>query len=128
MTDSSNTAKKALTIAVRYAAVRRQFASGPKATVETQLLDYPIHQRRLLPLVAQAVAIGFTASILQTMYDELTRTMETLEPGDAKLGDALEKLKETHATSAGLKAFCTWSCLDTIERARQACGGHGYSA
>jgi len=66
--DSSNTAKRvshpqpvvvmkrllrshlvlqALTIAVRYAAVRRQFASG-KNKLETQLLDYPIHQRRLM--------------------------------------------------------------------------------
>jgi len=45
--DSSNTAKKAITIAVRYGAVRRQFSSG-RNQVETQLLDYPIHQRRLL--------------------------------------------------------------------------------
>lgn len=28
---------------------------------ETQVLDYPLHQRRLLPLMAQAIAMGFTA-------------------------------------------------------------------
>jgi hypothetical protein len=59
---------QAITIAVRYGAVRRQFSSGrnqvraegvtmyhgvaliisSRDQVETQLLDYPIHQRRLL--------------------------------------------------------------------------------
>lgn len=47
VSDSSNTAKKALTVAIRYAAVRRQFSSGGNTT-ETQILDYPIHQRRLM--------------------------------------------------------------------------------
>ena len=40
----------------------------------------------------------------------------------------LEELKETHATSAGLKAFCTWNTLNIIDQSRQACGGHGYSS
>lgn len=125
--DSSNTAKKALTIAVRYAAVRRQFASQGN-TVETQLLDYPIHQRRLLPFVAQAIAIGFTGQKLSAMYNDMTESLERLEPGDPSLMETIEKLKETHATSAGLKAFCTWACLETIEKSRQTLGGHGYSA
>ncbi|WWD19387.1 hypothetical protein CI109_103847 [Kwoniella shandongensis] len=125
--DSSNSAKKALTVAVRYAAVRRQFSSG-KNEIETQLLDYPIHQRRLMPLVAQAVAMGFTGLRLQVMYEQMTQALDTMEPNDPNLNDILDKLKETHATSAGLKAFCTWACLDTIDKCRQSCGGHGYSA
>lgn len=125
--DSSNSAKKALTVAVRYAAVRRQFAQG-KNQLETQLLDYPIHQRRLMPLVAQAVAMGFTALRLQHMYEDMTQSLDNLEPGDPNMDEILDKLKETHATSAGLKAFCTWACLDTIDKCRQSCGGHGYSA
>lgn len=125
--DSSNSAKKALTIAVRYAAMRRQFSSGGNK-LETQILDYPIHQRRLMPLVAQAVAIGFTATKLQRMYEDMTQSLDRLKPTDPDLMETLAKLKETHATSAGLKAFCTWSTLDTIEKCRQACGGHGYSA
>lgn len=125
--DSSNSAKKALTIAVRYAAMRRQFSSGGNK-LETQILDYPIHQRRLLPLVAQAVAIGFTATKLQQMYEDMTQSLDRLKPTDPNLMETLAKLKETHATSAGLKAFCTWSTLDTIEKCRQSCGGHGYSS
>jgi acyl-CoA oxidase len=128
VTDAANTAKKALTIAVRYAAVRRQFKSSPDAELETQILDYPIHQRRLMPLVAQAVAFGFTALQLQRLFEETSSALEALEPGDPNLNATIELLKETHATSAGLKAFCTWATLDTIEKARQACGGHGYSS
>jgi hypothetical protein len=54
--------QQALTIAVRYAAVRRQFSSGKNkvskdpirsepmliSQLETQIIDYPIHQRRLM--------------------------------------------------------------------------------
>jgi len=54
--------------------------------------------------------------------------LDTMEPSDPNLNTILDKLKETHATSAGLKAFCTWACLDTIDKCRQSCGGHGYSA
>ncbi|KAL7416641.1 putative acyl-coenzyme A oxidase I [Mrakia frigida] len=127
VTDSSNSAKKALTVAIRYGAVRRQFSSAGNE-LETQLLDYPIHQRRLMPLLAQAIAVGFTALKMEELFVDLTGALETLEPNDPNLEEVLEKLKETHATSAGLKAFCTWATLDCIEWCRQSCGGHGYSA
>ncbi len=54
--------------------------------------------------------------------------MEKLKPGDKDLPIVLDSLKEVHGTSAGLKAFCTWTCLDIIDKCRQACGGHGYSS
>ncbi len=44
--------RSALTIATRYAAERTQF-SAPGAEVETALLDYRTHQRRLLPRIAR---------------------------------------------------------------------------
>jgi acyl-CoA oxidase len=50
--------KLALTIAVRYAAERRQFADGEGAD-EVVLLDYQRHQRRLLPRLAQTYAMSF---------------------------------------------------------------------
>ncbi|KAF8923521.1 fatty-acyl coenzyme A oxidase, partial [Dissophora ornata] len=40
--DSGNIAKKAVTIASRYA-VRRQFSSNPHDVQETKLIDYAIH-------------------------------------------------------------------------------------
>lgn len=126
--DSSNIGKKAITIAGRYAAVRRQFKSDPNQELETVLLDYPIHQRRLLPLLAQAVAFQYTGQQLSHMLNTTTEALDALEPGDPKLDEVLEMLKATHASSSGLKAFCTWGTLAAIEVCRQSLGGHGYSS
>ncbi|KAG0080010.1 fatty-acyl coenzyme A oxidase [Linnemannia elongata] len=104
--DSGNIAKKAVTIAGRYAAVRRQFQSSPH----------------------DAYAFHFTGVETQKLYDNLMDKLESTQPGDASMQDTLDTLKETHATSAGLKAFCTWSTLNAIEACRQTLGGHGYSA
>ncbi|KAK9675300.1 fatty-acyl coenzyme A oxidase [Basidiobolus ranarum] len=123
--DSANYAKKALTIALRYAAVRRQFSSDPKQP-ETKILDYVIHQNRLLPLLAEAIAVNFTSMEVSKQYNQLMSQMQNTRPGQ-DLTETIELLKETHATTAGLKAFCTWNCLSAIEQCRQACGGHGYS-
>ncbi|BGP26024.1 fatty-acyl coenzyme A oxidase [Rhodotorula toruloides] len=127
--DAANVAKKALTIAIRYAAVRRQFKVGENE-LESQLLDYPIHQRRLLPLLSQAVAMGFTSYRMTALFEEMSGQLESLgsDSDEAETKEVLEKLKETHATSAGLKAFCTWNALETIEKCRASLGGHGYSA
>ncbi|KAK4051733.1 fatty-acyl coenzyme A oxidase [Microbotryomycetes sp. JL221] len=127
--DAANVAKKALVIAVRYAAVRRQFKIGGKE-FESQIIDYPIHQRRLLPLLAQATAFGFTGVQMTAMYESLTEQLESFGPDsdEEETKEVFDKLKETHATSAGLKAFCTWGALETIEKCRASCGGHGYSS
>lgn len=129
VSDSANVSKKALIIAVRYAAVRRQFKVGHKEH-ESQILDYPIHQRRLLPLLAQAVAMGFTSLQMTKLFDTMNAQLEGFgaDADEAETKDVLEKLKECHSTSAGLKAFCTWNALETIEKCRASCGGHGYSA
>ncbi|KAI9017695.1 acyl-CoA dehydrogenase/oxidase C-terminal [Gaertneriomyces semiglobifer] len=125
--DSAAVAKKALTIALRYAAIRRQFGGKP-GEQETKILDYGIHQYRLMPLLAQTFALHFTGLEVARMYEELMDSMATLSPDSKELGDVLEKLKEMHGTSAGLKAFSTWSTLSIINECRQSCGGHGYSA
>ncbi|OAJ42932.1 hypothetical protein BDEG_26323 [Batrachochytrium dendrobatidis JEL423] len=125
--DSGNISKKALTIALRYAAIRRQFGARP-GVPETRLLDYVIHQHRLIPLLAQAFAMHFTGVEVQSIYDNLMVQMETLRPGDKNIPQILDHLKEVHGTSAGLKAFCTWSALNVIDQCRQSLGGHGYSA
>ncbi|KAI8979991.1 acyl-CoA dehydrogenase/oxidase C-terminal [Pilobolus umbonatus] len=125
--DSAHVSKKALTIAIRYAAVRRQFSST-NSNVETKLLDYPIHQRRLMPLLAQTFAMLFTATEMTNMYNMMMSRLDGAKDGDSDIEEVMEILKETHSTSAGLKAFCTWNCLNIIEQCRQACGGHGYSS
>ena len=106
-------AKSALAIAVRYSARRRQFA-GPHHGGETILLDYPTHQRRLLPLLANAYALHFS---LRHLGDVFTSGRST--EGDVR---ALESL------AAGLKAWSTWNTSATIQMCREACGGEGYLA
>ena len=74
--------------------------------------------------MAQAIAMGFTGLRMTALYERLTGELEQLDASadQATLDEVLETLKETHATSAGLKAFTTWTCLDTIDKARQAYG------
>ena len=108
---ANSAAKSALTIAIRYAARRRQFGS-PKASQETLLLDYPAHQRRLCPLLANVFALDFALKQLieqnETVHTSTSRPLETL--------------------AAGLKAFTTWNTTQTIQTCREACGGEGYLA
>lgn len=109
--DSGNASKKALTIALRYAAVRRQFG-GSDSTPETKILDYVIHQHRLIPLVAQTFAMHFTGVEVNNLYQGLMTKMETLKPNDPNISGVLDSLKEMHGSAAGLKPFCT--CLSYL--------------
>jgi acyl-CoA oxidase len=102
-------AKSALAIAIRYAARRRQFGP-PKAGQETLLLDFPAHQRRLMPLLASAYALDFALK-------HLGRLNETGRPDDSRMLETL---------AAGIKAFTTWNTTRTIQVCREACGGEGY--
>eukprot|EP01102_Stenamoeba_stenopodia_P002903 TRINITY_DN1280_c0_g1_i1.p1 TRINITY_DN1280_c0_g1~~TRINITY_DN1280_c0_g1_i1.p1 ORF type:complete len:763 (+),score=193.25 TRINITY_DN1280_c0_g1_i1:148-2436(+) len=128
---SSEAAKKALTIAIRYSAVRRQFpsptfAAGAEATSsnskEMQILDYQSHQNRLIPLLAGTYAFHFTSVQMKKHFTAVQKEIFTNDDFE------ISNLNTLHATSAGLKAFSTWWCNDAIEQCRQSCGGNGYSA
>jgi len=110
--------KKALVIAVRYSAVRRQSNADPVTGRERQVLDYAHSQRTLLPLLATAFAFHFTAADMRSMYSAFER--------DSRKSGDFSALPELHATSSGLKALCSWKTKDGIELCRLACGGHGY--
>lgn len=128
--ESADFAKKALTIAIRYSIVRRQFGGG-RDRVETKIMDYGTHKMRLLPILAMTYAMHFAAMEVSKIYDSLMdQLMKMKKPNvaDPKLAVLLDTLKETHGTSAGLKAFCSWKALEIIETCRQACGGQGYSS
>ncbi|KAJ9059379.1 fatty-acyl coenzyme A oxidase [Entomophthora muscae] len=125
--DSATFARKALTIAIRYGAIRRQFAPAP-GKPETKILDYAIHQHRLLPLMAKSFALHFSGRAVAELNKSLQKQIESLSKGTSEQANVLESLKEVHATSAGLKAFGTWTTLGLIEECRQTLGGHGYSA
>ena len=109
---------RALTIAVRYTTVRRQFsARGGK---EDQVITYSSVKHRLFPLLGVAFAYNFAAKGLMMAYMEMM--------SELNLQGESRRLAEVHAISSGLKACCTWDCLAGVEECRKACGGHGYSA
>ncbi|KAG2526447.1 hypothetical protein JM16_003831 [Phytophthora kernoviae] len=112
--------EKALTIAVRYAAVRRQGlqVNSGDPHPETKLLDYQTHQHRLMPVMARAYAYR-----LQTRH--ITRLLQQFEAQGSDISEAL--LADIHGTMSGFKAFCTWDVQEGIDTCRQSCGGNGYS-
>jgi acyl-CoA oxidase len=115
-----NAAKVALTIATRYSVRRRQFeATSPGE--EQVLLDYGMHQRRLLPLIARTYALHFAQEVVAGQLHEVFSGPGPTEPG----GDEhARRMLESRA--AGTKALGTWHATRTIQECREACGGAGY--
>ena len=101
-------AKSGLTIAIRYGDQRRQF--GPEGGKEVPILNYRQHQRRLMPLLANAYALHFALRYLTNRF--LTRNDEDIQ--------------EIEALAAGLKAAATWNTTATLQECRECCGGKGY--
>ena len=127
--DSFRIGARVTTIALRYAIGRRQFkGSGQKE--ETQLLDYPLHQRRLLPYLALTYLISNGAYKLEHTMDttlgELDAAVNANDMG--RIMKCINDMKSLFIDSASLKSTCTWLGAEMIDQCRQACGGHGYSA
>ena len=114
--------KLAMTIAIRYGSVRRQFAvSSAKDGVdgrEVVLLDYQRHQRRLLPRLATTYAMSFAHEVFLEKFDAVFSGAAGTD-GDR---EDLETL------AAALKPLSTWHALDILQEAREACGGQGFMA
>lgn len=104
-----NASKSALTIAIKYANKRRQFASSDEVP-ETLLMDYPTHQRRLLPRLAKTY--GYYLSIAKLSKDYIHANED--------------QMRKIETKAAGLKSMATWHATDTIQECREACGGKGY--
>ncbi|CAH0724580.1 unnamed protein product, partial [Brenthis ino] len=107
---------KAVTIAVRYSAVRRQSELRPDAP-EPQILDYPTQQHKLFICIATAHAFQLAASWL---WGTFTAVQADMVKGN------VDTLPELHALSSCLKAVSTSDAAIYIEQCRYACGGHGY--
>ncbi|KAK3809119.1 MAG: acyl-CoA dehydrogenase/oxidase [Benniella sp.] len=109
---------RAATIAIRYCAVRRQGNVNVATDLETQVLDYPGVQYRILPLLSHAFSTIFSGYWMNDMYAQYN---VDISKGDTSL------LKDVHVYSSGLKSYCTKLGADGIEEARRCLGGHGYS-
>lgn len=104
-------AKSGLTIAIKHALKRRQFGKTDIG-LEQLLLDYPSHQRRLMPKLAKSYALTFGLNYLAERYVNRTE----------------EDIREIETLAAGMKAYATWFTTETLQECREACGGKGYLA
>ncbi len=115
-----NASKVALAIATRYSVRRRQFeATSPDE--EQVLLDYGMHQRRLLPLIARTYALHFAQEVVA---DQLHQVFSG--PGPTEEGNDEHARRMLESRAAGTKALGTWHATRTIQECREACGGAGY--
>ncbi|OCL13700.1 acyl-CoA oxidase [Glonium stellatum] len=111
---------RAVTVAVRYTAIRRQFRDRDSKDLnrpELAVLDYPTVQIRILPLLATTFALHYTGEMMYTLYN---RTRDSIEKGN------FSAIAELHSASSGLKSLCTTLAADGIETCRRAMGGHGF--
>ena len=100
--------KTGLAIAIKYGDHRRQF--GPEHGQEIPILNYRIHQRRLIPYLAKAYACHFA---LRYITDRFVLRKEN-------------EMQEIEAIAAGLKAYSTWNTTSTLQECRECLGGKGY--
>jgi acyl-CoA oxidase len=107
---SVSAAKTGLTIAVRHTLSRRQF--GPEGEDEVPLLAHRTMQRALLPAMAPTVGLHFAVRALARQVP--------------RAGAAPDGQVEVRA--AGLKAYASRHCVETLQACREACGGVGYLA
>lgn len=115
-----NASKVALTIATRYAVRRRQFeATSPDE--EQVLLDYGMHQRRLLPLLARTYALHYAQEVVAGQLHDVFSG-----PGPIDEGSDEHARRMLESRAAGTKALGTWHATRTIQECREACGGAGY--
>jgi acyl-CoA oxidase len=130
---------RGVTIATRYAAVRRQFQDrdAPAGEAETPVLNYTMVQIRLLPLLAATFALHFTGKSMMDMYQENRKNMErkgakqdpsTRGAGPEETQSGSDLLADLHASSCALKSLSSTIAAEGLEVCRRACGGHGYSS
>ena len=112
---SISAAKSALAIAIRHGLRRRQFGP-PDSDEEVPLLDYRLHQRRLLIPLAATYAFHFAQEGVVGEFDRIFGRGE----------DDEESRRALETRAAGLKALATWHATETIQTCREACGGAGY--
>ncbi|KAI4461789.1 electron transport oxidoreductase [Holotrichia oblita] len=109
---------KAITIAIRYAGVRKQF--GPDDKEELPIIEYQLHQHRLLPYLAATYHIKFLAEKLIRANTEVIHNKLKNKPSNSDMDN------EIHALSSASKPIAGWTARDGIQECREACGGHGY--
>lgn len=103
---------KALTIACRYALMRKQFAG--KDGKENILMHYLTHKINLLPLLTKSFILNGTFKVIK-------------DKSIQKFKENGKVTRKLHALTSGFKILCGEHAETCCRVARIACGGHGYS-
>jgi len=135
---SVSTAKVGLTVALRWSTRRLQF--GPSGEAEVPLLHYLSHQRLLLVPLAATYGLHFAMRELTARYVKRQTAEVGVPPPPSALPSSDPKYGSPEATpgdeegrrievaAAGLKAYASRHCIETVQACREACGGQGYLA
>ncbi len=107
--------RNALTLAIRYAVARRQFAR-PGGGEGVRLIEYRSHQRRLLIPLARTFALALA-------QNDLVERMHDVQSAGAPDEHAARELE---GEAAAMKVANTAHATATIQTCREACGGAGY--
>ena len=108
------------------------------------MLEYPLQQVRVLPIIAGAYAISafskwlsenyadFKSSEMKSTYSSCLSMLSLsnavplfVDTRPAKL--LADMNKEVHSVSCVGKPLAAWFTRDAIQECREACGGHGYA-
>ena len=108
------TAFVGLVIAIKYSTSRLAFGPNPGVS-HVPLLYYSSQRRRLMIPLAGAFVYVFCARDLREDWYESIESRSTIS-------------KKIHTVSAGYKALFSWFMQDTLQAAREACGGQGYKS
>jgi len=107
----------ALTIAIRYSAVRCQF--GSSSNEELPILEYQTQQHRLFPYLAGSYILKFLG---QTLFNHfISFLLNSFSQQDSEDGKKLlaSMGAELHALSCAAKALASWFARDTIQECRE---------
>ena len=102
-------------IAARYGTVRKQF--GEKKGMENVLMDYPLFHSQLVSRISFGTVMNHAADII----DHEWYHVNVFDLSDIQV-------KELHSLSSFIKAAASWNMKEGLAKARELCGGHGYSA
>ncbi|EAS04704.1 peroxisomal acyl-CoA oxidase (macronuclear) [Tetrahymena thermophila SB210] len=114
---AGSNAMMALTIATRYACIRKQF--GLPGQPENSIIEYPLVQYRLMSSLAKYAVQQVAALNLNQLWDHNQENVLDLKNN---------LINQLHAQSSVMKAICSWQAKDIIQISREILGGHGYSS
>ena len=117
LSSSEGNLKNGLTIAIRFAAARRQF--GNPNSPEKPILDYSLTRVRLMPWLANVIATGLCCDTIFSLYPQVKDKI--------KANPECHEALELHAILSVLKCLATDWARDGLTECRQVCGGLGYS-